>query len=383
MVLYIDITEFVDSRYTTGIQRVITEFLLRAMLDSYVLKVICFDKLSNNYILINNKELKNFLADIKNYTIVKKEYINIYKKSKKEKIFFDLDSVWNTGQKRKELYSKLKKYNFKIFNFLYDLTPVLLPDMAKQDTKSNFPSFLQAVCEFSDFVFFDSKSSQEDFLKYQTNNINATRKLDTKVVHLGSDFTYKKSKYKSKNLDILDKKYILFVGTLEPRKKHKLVLDSFEELHKKYKDLHLVFIGRVGWKTQKLVSYMEEHPLKGKYFHHLRNIDDSLLERFYKNAFIVTYISEYEGYGLPVAESLQYSNITITSKNSSLSEVGENFADYIMHNDKKKLVDLISLYLENEDTYKSKKSFIKQSYIPQNWDMFYTSVINKIKHKMI
>ena len=379
MILYVDITEFIDSRFTTGIQRVIKEFLLRVLSDDLILKVLYFDKLSKQYLLINHEELKLFLADIKTYNISKKKAINIYEKSQKQKIFFDLDSVWNTEQTRTNLYPKLKEHSFKIFNFIYDLTPVLLPNMAKSDTKNNFPSFLKAVYDFSDFIFFDSLSAKKDLLKYLKHKLNSTKQISTKVLHLGSDFSHKKTTLNTNTLDILNKKYILFVGTLEPRKKHKLVLDSFEKLHEKHKNLHLVFIGKVGWKSEKLLSYITSHTLYSKNLHHLKDIEDSLLEQFYKNAFIVTYLSEYEGYGLPVAESLRHSNITITSNNSSLKEVGNDFADYITQNNKTQLFNLLSLYLENETIYNNKKTFIKQNYKPQNWDMFYADVISSIK----
>jgi hypothetical protein len=154
------------------------------------------------------------------------------------------------------------------------------------------------------------------------------------------------------------------------------MLLSFDVLSKKYPDLNLIFIGRQGWNVECFIKKLTEHPLLNKKIFWLNNIDDDTLGHFYKNAFIVTYLSKYEGYGLPIAESLLLSNITITSKNSSMYEVGRDFPDYIEYNSQNELVDIISLYVENNSLYQAKKDYIKKSYKTVSWDCFYQSIRN-------
>ncbi len=373
MILYIDITEFVSSRLQTGIQRVIKEFIQRAIFDSYKLKILYFSQKANSFVILDNTEVVTFLQNITKYKFTIKKKIDLFSDSKEQKFFFDLDSVWNSSQQRKDLYLKLKNNNFQIITFIYDLIPIQFPNIMRENSKNNFPAFLHAVEIYSDLVFFDSVSTKQDFIKY----VN-TKNISMHVVYLGSDFLQTKNTPQVISPEILQKKYILFVGTIEPRKKHALVLDAFEEIQQKYEDIHLVFIGKIGWKVEVFSSYLNSHPLKNKYLHHYTNIDDNLLDLFYKNAFIVTYISDYEGYGLPIAESLQYSNITITSKNSSLEEVGLKYADYIDRNTKQELVKKLSLYIQNRDIYTKRRAYIKEKYIPLTWDKFYANVITAI-----
>ena len=377
MKLYLDISEFLNNRFTTGIQRVVREFLQRVLyleVDVYIIK---YDKTKKSYTYLNKDEVTDFLQDIKNYNFTSYTAFNLFKSSKTTQIFFDIDSVWNSSNKRKELYPKLKQHNFKIYNFIYDLIPVLFTHLVKEKTKNSFEQFLTAVYGYSDFVFFDSSSAKNDFLQFKIKK-NFQKEIVTKVVPLGSNFkkntNYKNETYK----ELLNKKYILFVGTIEPRKLQPLLVEVFEELYLQSSDLHIVLIGSIGWKVEKFASYLDAHFLKEKNIHHLKNIDDKTLSLFYQNAFLVTYLSLYEGYGLPIAESLSHGNITITSNNSSMKEVGKDFAHYI-DNTPQNLKESITLYLNDQNLYKASKQNIKDNYKAPSWNSFYHNIIKELK----
>jgi len=376
MTLYIDITQLEKGRANTGIQRVVKEFLKRAVVSkSIVFYVIIFDEETGKVQVLDNDEVLLFLEDIKNYTFRKKENFNLLNfKPTVPTAFFDLDATWNVVFKRFSIYPQLKNNGFLIFNFIHDVIPVLFPDIVHDTTKKNFIPFLQSVYAYSDLVLFNSFSSEQDFLSLK-EKFNTTRLIHTRVTGLGSDFLQTKQTTDDPFIkSLLEKKYILFVGTIEPRKNQENVLEAFEILAKKYQDLNLIFIGKNGWKIEDLVYKIKNHPLKDKQLFSLTNIDDDTLKSFYQNAFIVTYLSKYEGYGLPIAESLQYGNITITSKNSSMYEVGKDVADYVVYNSLNELKSLISLYYENKTLYSAKKQYIQENFKTTSWLQFYDSI---------
>lgn len=373
--IYIDISEFLATRNTTGIQRVIRELLLRILKDRFTVKIIYYDEGFKSFVKIQSDEIHAFLKDVKNYQFKLPVAINIFEERAENKIFFDIDSVWNAGASRVDLYPKLKKYGFKIFNFIYDLIPVLFPDYLYEKSKLNFPDFIKAVYRYSDLVIFDSLSTQKDFFKLK-EDLNIIRKINTDIVHLGSDYTLYPDKQKHPYEKLLSQKYILFVGTIEPRKQQLEVLKSFDILQEKYSDLNLVFIGRIGWDVDEFVNKIANHPLKNKRIYHLVNIEDHILSLFYQNAFIVTYLSNYEGFGLPVVESLAHSNITIISKNSSLNEVGNKFVNYIHHDIQETFIKLVSYYINDPNAFHLRKSYIKQNYKSTSWNDFYVNLIN-------
>jgi len=246
-----------------------------------------------------------------------------------------------------------------------------------ESTINNFKPYIEAIFKYSDFVFFDSNSAMQDFCKIQKKS-KFYRKIRKEVIYLGSNFnTFNNLSLENKSLkyeNILSKKYLLFVGTFEPRKNQKLMLDAFDELYKNNTDLCLVYIGKIGWNVENILNKINNHKLKNKNLFHLQDVDDKNLKYFYKNAYIVSYLSHYEGYGLPVVESLKYGNITITSNNSSIPEVGGNYVEYIENNSKDQIISIVSKYLKNNDLYNQKKCYIKSNFKARNWDIFYGKV---------
>ena len=377
MKIFIDITSLEKGRANTGIQRVVKEYIKRALeYSSNIQYEFLIHKEKLNFYSLNIEEVKSFLNDFKNFQFSKQDIINFdfYKKSLDNTLFFDIDSNWNQLCKRSILYSVLKKYEIYIINFVYDLIPIILPEYTHENTAKNYKEYLRGIYEYSDLVLFDSQSACDDF--YNSKGLfNCKRDISTRVVPLGSDFTnIEKLDYNLDYNPILSSKYILFVGTIEPRKSQDEVLNAFEELSSKYKDLNLVFIGKKGWYVDSLIEKINNHDLKDKRLFWFDNVDDNTLKAFYKNAYIVTYISKYEGYGLPIAESLAFGNITITSKNSSMYEVAQDSADYIIYNSLNELASLLSLYISNDEIYNAKKEYIKNNFTTPSWDKFYSSI---------
>jgi len=376
MTIYIDISRLEYTRSNTGIQRVLKELLQRMVTQKkHHIKIISYNTSLGVTETLDNHEILHFLNDIEHYQFKKRAFFDLENiQVKGTHIFFDIDSVWSVDLKREELYPKLKANGFLIFNFLYDFVPLVMPTVAHEVTVMQFESFVDAVYQHSDMLFFCSHSTKRDFLE-RKEVLKIERNIPNRVVGLGSDFLeLTTSVDKTFANNILDKRYILFVGTIEPRKNQKEMLDAFEILAKKYPDLHLVIIGTQGWNVSRLIHRIKKHPLKDTQLHWFSNIDDNLLKQFYKNAFIVTYLSKYEGYGLPIVESLQFGNVTLTSKNSSMVEAGREFADYTLFNSKNEIVDIISLYHDNPPLYQAKKSYIKQHFKALSWDSVYHSI---------
>ncbi len=376
--IYIDLTAIIKSRINTGIQRVVKELLQRTLEitkhKNIIYHYISYDIEQGTYRRYSEEEISFFLNDIKNHELKVDKAIKLTNEEKEISIFFDIDAVWNIHTKRVHLYPELKKNNFYIINILYDLSPILLPQYTHVNTCRNFVSFMSAVYAHSDMVFFDSASAEHDFLKIK-KQAQVTKEIPTRVVGLGSDFAKKKiAVIEGENTELRKKKYVLFVGTIEPRKDQEIVLDSFEELAKKHTDLNLIFIGKQGWKVEEFVEKIDNHPLRGERFFYFNNISDEELEQFYRQAWLVIYLSKHEGYGLPIAESLSYGNVTIASKNSSMYEVGGNFTDYVVFNAQNEIVDNISFYYDNPQIYREKKQLIKNEFTADTWDRLETTI---------
>jgi glycosyltransferase involved in cell wall biosynthesis len=150
--------------------------------------------------------------------------------------------------------------------------------------------------------------------------------------------------YSEQNMNILKTKYnitgdyILFVGTLQPRKNINRLIEAFsqiipersdnKEVKSHTKNLQLIIIGKKGWMYEEILKKPKELNIENK-VKFLDFVPDEDLAVFYKNAVCYVLPSLYEGFGLPILEAMQHDCPVITSNISSLPEAGGDAALYV------------------------------------------------------
>jgi len=167
----------------------------------------------------------------------------------------------------------------------------------------------------SDMVIAVSKSTARDiehFFPIQSNKI--------RVIHPSiPDFSSGEVEPISNEIS-LPNKYLLFVGTLEPRKNFDLLFSAFKKISHRLKDLHLVFVGDSGWRNKQIFFKIRNHPLRDK-IHFLGYIPRKTLKPIYKKSICFVFPSLYEGFGFPVLEAMSCGAPVIASDKSSLPEI--------------------------------------------------------------
>lgn len=153
----------------------------------------------------------------------------------------------------------------------------------------------------------------------------------------------------------IDGKYILFVGTLQPRKNIVKLIEAFSKLDK---DLELVIVGRKGWQYEEILSAPDKYGVKDK-VRFLDSVTSEDLPSFYKNAEFFILPSLYEGFGLPVLEAMSYGCPVITSNISSLPEAGGDGALYVDPGDVNDIALKMKKLLEDD---KLRNDLIKKGY---------------------
>jgi len=141
----------------------------------------------------------------------------------------------------------------------------------------------------------------------------------------------------------------LSIGTVEPRKNFELLLDAFE-LYRERSNCGrtLCLAGGKGWKSAaawRRIADLQRRAI----VEHRGYISDSELQRLYKAAFGFVFPRHYQGFGLPVLESMSQACPVITSKNSSLTEVG---GEAVLYWDGKSAESLAECMLQLEDDEK-------------------------------
>jgi glycosyltransferase involved in cell wall biosynthesis len=119
----------------------------------------------------------------------------------------------------------------------------------------------------------------------------------------------------------IDQNYLLFVGTLEPRKNLLRLLTSYSRLPVSIKNKAiLVIAGGKGWGGVDIKKTVRKLDLE-RHVRLVGYVDDTMLAALYKNALFLAMPSIYEGFGLPITEAMAHGTPVLTSNNSSMPEV--------------------------------------------------------------
>lgn len=233
-----------------------------------------------------------------------------------------------------ELWELRETFGFSAVVNCYDLIPCLFANWIPSDPFIYDQHFSDLVWT-ADLVTCISDTVNASFREFAKDSV--VEIPDTQTVLLGADFV---------NMDdtddpvpaLEDERFVLFVSTLEPRKNHRLLIDVWKQLDG---DVKLVFAGRVGWKSDDIVSEIATDPsLIGRVIH-LENTSDQQLLWLYRNCQFTVFPSRYEGWGLPVVESLLLGRPCVASTAGAVVEAGMGLALHIDVLDGKAWLDTI------------------------------------------
>jgi len=180
----------------------------------------------------------------------------------------------------------------------------------------------------------------------------------------------------------IESPYFLFIGAVHPRKNVLNLIKAFELFKQKNKnDIKLAIVGRNAWLNQSLHHYIKESAIKDDIIWY-EKIDEQTKIQLLQDAYCLTFLSHFEGFGIPLVEAMQYGLPIICSDNSALPEIAKDAAIYAPSND----VDAISKQMErivaDKILYNNLKSNATKRFADFNWDKsamrFYNLIQNYI-----
>lgn len=255
----------------------------------------------------------------------------------------------------------------RVFGIMHDLVPIVVPHLMDQVTVNTFDAELTKALTIIDKWLVTSKSTKGDLLRIaKRKGFASLRPDDIGMIRLGDDINISGRAYCPFGSNIKPKKYVLVVGTLEARKNHQLIYQTIKLANERGIVLPpVVLVGKRGWLVDDFIYTLENDPAIKDTIIWLDKVDDAGLRWLYRNCRYTIYPSLYEGWGLPVAESLMYGKPCISSFTSSMPEIAGPIIDYFSPYSSDELLKLMQAY--NDKKYLSARSNAVASYKPHLW----------------
>jgi len=239
-----------------------------------------------------------------------------------------LDSSWDLIKYHKSELQRMKLFGGKIYTVLYDLVPIRTPGFCDPGLPDIFCEWFEEALQYSD-GFICISAAVADELATFVKGISHNRPLKIGYWHLGSDFSHVKKlklgdfeddfKHKTK----YNRPHFLMVGTLEPRKGHKVVLEALKQARREGFKGQLTIVGRQGWNIAGVIREIQlQEKLHGDVVW-VNDADDIKLAALYRDCDAVICASFAEGFGLPIVEAKAYGRPVIASDIDVFREVSD------------------------------------------------------------
>jgi len=322
MTVYIDVTEFLRHPVRTGIQRVCGELcrwwpgndlIPVALSASSRLVPLPSDTRSviSSYFQASSDKLPMVRESISQIAAASREIHDDVDICKSPiivpEVFYD--------PKRIEFFQALLPEQYGNVHFIaFDTLPLTHPQYFPAKSPYELIEGYFRLVRKAKHVGFISRSTREVFCQRLLRRPD----FDGPVLRLGSDSMGERSPRPSNpglKFSVL--------GTIEPRKRHALILDAFERMFPEMPDLSLTFIGGMGWVDEATATRIRTlSQSRPRQFTWIDRADDRVIRETVSSSRATLYLSAAEGYGLPPVESLYLGVPVIATRNiPSLEEI--------------------------------------------------------------
>ena len=268
------------------------------------------------------------------------------------------DSCWENPERFEGTLRKVAARQGLSAAIVYDLIPITNPEHCVDYMPAVLSTWLTYVVEKCDLLLCISQATTDELAAW-IDRTGVPRALGQQisVIELGSDIRVADDAgevLSTRVADITgrsDSGYIVMLGTVEPRKRHDVALDAFDELWAKSSDVSLVIVGKPGWNTEQIQARIQGHPESGRRLHWLADATDSEVAALLKGARLLLQCSDAEGYGLPVAEASRFGIRLILSDIAVFREVAGDSAHYFPPGDPVALAAELSSALNEPATH--------------------------------
>jgi glycosyltransferase involved in cell wall biosynthesis len=189
------------------------------------------------------------------------------------------------------------------------------------------------------------------------------------VVHLGTDLDVPERAVRAPHPSLEERPFVLCVSTIEARKNHGVLYNAWDRLGERHgEDVPtLVIVGMIGWGVADLMFRMRTNPRVKDRILVLDNLADGELAWLYRRCLFTVFPSLYEGWGLPVVESLALGTPCICSTAPAVTEAAQGMALALDPHDTPEWVGAIERMWKDDAMRDATSSRLRRDFRAQTW----------------
>jgi len=302
-------------------------------------------------------------------------------------VLISLSASWGIEGHNEALLA-LKNQGYIIIRMIYDMIPTLKPHYVTLDESNQFLVWVNEIFRHSHVILAISEYTKKEI--YRFCNQQNLALPEVQVVRLGdiieeADSHNSSGVLMSKPPRFVPKRpFFIFVCTFHVRKNQRLAYDAWRIMLEQDREQcpELVFIGLPHPIVANLIDEIQHDPDVKGYVHLLSDITDQELEWYYKHCVATIYPSYYEGWGLPVAESLTYGKVCIASNATSIPEISDLpvFIDPFNVYD---LVENVQRCMIDKEWLREKEDHIKKYFVPTRWTVTCQQTLDHLNNALL
>lgn len=224
----------------------------------------------------------------------------------------------------------LLPFDGKKISTFHDLSILHFPEYHPIERVKYFEKHLKYTIENADHFITDSEFVKREMIDYFGILEDRITSIPLGIDPVFRGRTLEEITPTLKKYNLLEINYFLIVGSFEPRKNLQLVFEAYIQLTEIIKQQYkIVHVGPKGWKNAKVWKQALELKSKGQFID-LGYLSKIELAHIYNGASIFIFPSLYEGFGFPPLEAMASRIPVISTSNSSLSEIVNQYNAHII-----------------------------------------------------
>ena len=282
-----------------------------------------------------------------------------------------------------------RRYGVRYVPLIHDCIPLMVPEHCAPELVEEFAQWFSSMTAQADLVLVTSECSAADARRISAE-VMPERSLSVTVVSPNADLRQELGVPATEgwtprpDLPEPQENFVLCVGTIESRKNHLLLFHAWLTLIRRHgaaRVPRLVCIGKPGWLADAAMTLWRNSPALQERVSIAHGVPDVSLAGLYGRAMFTVTNSFYEGWGLPVTESLSFGRIPVVARNTSLTEAGGDAAVYFEPDSLPDLLAKLELLIFDDAERSRLETRIRETVSLRSWADIADQVMREIARR--